>query len=425
MEQWIGYGKSRLHFILPDNIQLAVLKPNYVSTAKDPDNEIVRAISEPMGVSLADIVSPGKKVCIIADDITRPTPTDRILRVLLPNLFALGVRRNDIYFVLALGSHRRMTKEEVVHKLGREYAESFPVYQSNFADPKELVNLGDSENNVPIIVYRKVMDSDIRIGIGNIVPHNTLGWSGGSKILFPGVTSEETVAQFHMRAMLPTNDLIFGNAENAIRRNIEKWTEKIGLHFIINTVLTGNGEIYRVVAGHHVLAHRQGVLYGQEVYGVSSPKNADLVIVNSHPSDCDFWQGTKGLNPSNLIVRDGGHVILVSPFYEGVGPHPEYPEILGRDDADQILARIVQEGTGIMQGMDPLAVAVGALVSRMRRRFNIHIYSDGVDDALIATAKLIRCRDLSHTIAQVTQGLQAPRIVIIHHGAEVVPICAK
>lgn len=422
MKQWIGYGSSQIDFEIPDNARVDVLKPNSVAPAADGAERIAHALDNPVGTTLESLMDESKRVCIIVDDVSRPTPAELILSVLLPRLHKLGVKKENIYFVLALGSHRRMTQAEVEQKLGAANAAEYAVYQSSFADPNELLDLGLSETGVPIVVYKKVMDSDVRIGIGNIVPHNTLGWSGGSKILFPGVTSEETVCQFHMRAMRRTDTPIFGNVDNPVRRDVEKWTEKIGLHFIINTILADGAQIFDVVAGHHVQAHRKGVELAKKVYSVPSPKEADIVIVDSHPSDCDFWQGTKGFNPSNLIVKDGGSVILVSPFYEGVGPHAEYPVLLGRDDADAVLEAIMRDGLAAAEGMDPLAVAVGALISRMRQRFDMYIYSDGVDDELLRTAQIHRTWDLTKTVAELAARLDHPaHIVIIRFGAEVVP----
>ncbi|NLV58997.1 MAG: nickel-dependent lactate racemase [Clostridiales bacterium] len=422
MEHRIRYGHQELSFQIPQGCRFAAIHPKPVSAAPDAQAEIRRALDQEIGASLASLASPGKRVCIICDDISRPTPVSTIVPLLLHRLTTLGVQKEAIYFVLALGSHRRMTHQEVEHKLGAEIAGDFAVYQSSFADPSELLDLGHTEDGAVIEVYRRVMDSDVRIGIGNIVPHNTLGWSGGSKILFPGVTSEETVSKFHMRAMMPRDERIFGNVNNSVRRDVETWTEKIGLHYIINTVLTGEQALYRAVAGHHVLAHRQGVEYARDVFSVPAPYAADIVLVDSYPSDCDFWQGTKGFNAADVVVRDGGSAILVSPFYEGVGPHPEYPVMVGRDDASSLLDALIARGPSAAPGMDPLAVAVGALISRMRQRFDMYVYSDGVEDALLESARIRRTRDLGQTLAELNEryGGHAD-VLLIHSGAEVVP----
>lgn len=426
MQKQITYGKHVLAFDVPSNLTCFELFPNNVQCPTDKIALINRALDAPIGCSLSELSLPGKRVCIICDDISRPTPAEKILSCLLPRLQQLGVHKTDIYFVMALGSHRRMTQAEIEQKLGAVYAAEYPVYQSSFADPSELLNLGDTESGVNITVYREIMDSDIRIGIGNIVPHNTMGWSGGSKILFPGVTSEETVSRFHMKAMLQTTGRIFGQVENEVRRDVEAWAKKIGLHFIINTILDRHGKLYQVVAGDYILAHRQGVAYAKDVYCVEAPCMADIVIADSHPSDCDFWQGTKGFNPSDVLIKDGGSCILVSPFYEGVGPHKEYPMMVGNENASLLLNDIYEHGMSAYPDYDPLAVAVGALIGRMRQRFHMYIYSDGVDDALLEQAKIQRTTDLTAAVrALATQYGPDAVLAIIHFGAEIVPVISS
>ncbi len=423
MEAKMSYGDQIVSFQIPNDLKVIELFPNEVLCDKAENQLIDDAIYHPNGTKLDKLVSKGKRVCIICDDISRPTPAEKILNRLVPYLQRLGVRQEDIYFVLALGSHRRMTQEEVYQKLGTNFATHYPVYQSSFANPSELLDLGETDSGVPISVYRRVMDSDVRIGIGNIVPHNTLGWSGGSKILFPGVTSEETVSRFHMKAMLQSTGRLFGQVENPVRSDIENWAQKIGLHFIVNTILDRHGNLYRVVAGDCIQAHRQGVAYAKDVYCVSAPCQADIVLADSHPSDCDFWQGTKGFNPSDVLIKDGGSCILISPFYEGVGPHPEYPMMIGDDNASALLADMYEKGMGAYPAYDPLAVAVGALIGRMRRRFHMFVYSDGVDDTLLAQAKIQRTTDLTATMRTLADQYGPGAVVaLIHFGAEIVPV---
>lgn len=417
--QWISYGKDVIEFDLPDDCECFEIEPNRIKAASEPLLEVENALNAPIGVRLEDLIAPGKRVCIISDDISRPTPVWLILRSLLPRLEALGTRREDIFFVLALGSHRKMESREICEKLGEEVLSEYRVLQSSFTDPNSLILVGTTENGIGIEVYRDVMDSDVRIGIGNIAPHGTLGWSGGAKILFPGVTSERTVSRFHMKAAMLSNSY-FGDADNPVRHDIEQWAETIGLHFIVNTVLLGGGEIYRVVAGHPVLAHRKGVSFGREVYFVKAPHRADIVLVDSHPSDGDFWQGTKGFYPSDILLRDGGTSLLVAPCYEGEGPHPIYARMIGDDNAEAVLEALCRDGK--TENWDPLAVAVGAQLSRMRRRYHMSMYTNGLPDEVLARAKIRRVRDIGRELARLLNRYgEGARLAIVRCGAEVVP----
>lgn len=422
MRKEIAYGNEVLTFSVPDKMKVIELAPHAPKPAAPARVLIQQALEHPAGRSLRELSPAGKRVCLICDDISRPTPTQMILEILLPQLVRLGVRSEDIDIVFALGSHRRMTQAEIRQKLGAQIAAAFPVYQSSFSDPSELLELGCTEDGIPITVYRKIMDSDIRIGIGNIVPHNTLGWSGGCKILFPGVTSEQTVCRFHMKAMLERTGPVFGLEENAVRLDVERWAGKIGLHFIINTVLTRTGEIYRVAAGDCVQAHRQGVRYAREIYAVPVRQKADIVVVDSHPSDCDFWQGTKGFNAANVLLKDGGSCILVSPFYEGVGPHAQYPAMIGWDGADALLNEMYAKGPQAFPAYDPLALSVGAMIGRMRRRFSMYAYTDGMSAGALAEAGIQKTRDISKTLLELSEQYGPDAVLaIVHDGAEVVP----
>ena len=426
MKKEISYGDQLLTFFVPNKMKVIEIAPHAPKPEAPGEVLIRQALEHPIGASLTDLMLAGKRVCLICDDISRPTPVQKILEVLLPQLVQLGVRREDIYLVFALGSHRRMTPAEVQQKLGAQIAAEFPVYQSSFSDPSELLELGSTEDGIPITVYRRIMDSEIRIGIGNIVPHNTLGWSGGCKILFPGVTSEQTVCRFHMKAMLGRTGQVFGLAENAVRSDVERWAGKIGLHFLINTILTRTGEIYRVVAGDCVQAHRQGVGYAREVYAVQVPQKADIVVVDSHPSDCDFWQGTKGFNAANVLLKDGGSCVLVSPFYEGVGPHAQYPAMIGCDGADALLNEMYVKGPQAFPEYDPLALSVGAMIGRMRRRFSMYAYTDGMSTQALAEAGIQKTRDLSKTLFELSKQYGSGAVLaIVHDGAEIVPEIAS
>jgi nickel-dependent lactate racemase len=211
----------------------------------------------------------------------------------------------------------------------------------------------------------------------------------------------------------------FGRAENPVRHDIEAWTEKIGLHFIINTILDGNQNICSVVAGHYVQAHRAGVELGKRIYFVKAPQKADIVIVDSHPSDGDFWQGTKGFYPSDILLRDGGTSILVAPCLEGEGPHALYARMIGDDHADEVLEKLYRDGC---HDVDPLAAAVGAQLSRMRRRYHMAMYTRGLSDEVLKRAKIRRVYDIGGELAALNKQYGGHAVIaVVRCGAEIVP----
>ncbi len=380
MKVTLPYGPhNTVFFTLPDENFDGLLEPNPVQAAADPEAAITQAIDCPIGSPpLGEIVRPGQRVNILCDDISRPTPVSLILPVLAARLNAAGVRDGDIKIVMALGSHRYMTAAEMRERVGAEMYRRFRVVNSEFKREEDLVFVGRTPDGVDIIVSKEAMDADVRIGVGNVVPHPVMGWSGGGKILFPGVTGEKTVAQFHMLGGLSDENL-FGREDCSIRLKMEGWVDTIGLHFVVNTVLTPELEIYKVVAGHYVAAQRAGVAYAKEVLCCPMRRKADLIVVSSYPADADFWQSGKGYYSAEHGLKDEtSTMILVAPNGEGMGPHEEYGRFFGRDDAGALLRRLY-EGEPIPG--DPLALAVGSSMSKMRRRRRLVLVSDGVTRA--------------------------------------------
>ena len=308
----LPYGKGMLGFAVPKMNLCEILEPNQVALPKDEKGEIERAIDNPVGSKrLEEIVKARDKVIIICEDITRLTPIDRILPPLLNRLSSIGVPDKHIKVIMALGSHRSMSSAEMIKKVGKSVFKRVKVANSEFKDKAKLADLGLAPGEVRVWIDKQVMEGDIRIGVGSIAPHAAAGYTGGGKIIYPGVAGEETVAQFHLRrAFIPQR--VLGIVENPVRLEMEKWIDTVGLDFIINVVITPKNRIYKVVAGHYIKAHRTGVKYSQEVYGVRASRKVDIAVVSSFSAEQDFWQGTKGVVSGEAVVRDGGTLILVT-----------------------------------------------------------------------------------------------------------------
>ncbi len=416
----LPYGDDHRELIVDDSDLVEVLRPNVVDPVPDDLAEIRRAVDAPIGTApLAEIVSGGRSICIICDDLTRPTPVDRVLEVLLGQLEKEGVTPEQVIIVMALGSHRYMTIEEMRARVGSGVYDRYRVLNHEFRDKDKLMDLGLAPGGVRIWANRDVMSCDVRIGVGSILPHPAAGWSGGGKIIYPGVTGEDTVAQFHVRQGLePTN--MFGMDECPLRLEMEQWVESVGLDFVINLVLTSEGRVYRAVAGHYRHAQRAGVVHAKAVSGVRASGGSDICVVSSRPADSDLWQASKALVSADLVTREGGTMILLSPCPEGVGPHPDFMVQCGRDDAEQELRELRDRKSA---DSDPLALAVGAAVSRIRRRKRIVVVSDGLSAASAEEGGMGHYTDLQEAYDAVRRlHPGGATISIMTHGAEICPL---
>jgi nickel-dependent lactate racemase len=261
------------------------------------------------------------------------------------------------------------------------------------------------------------MSADIRIGIGSIVPHPAVGWSGGGKIIYPGVAGENTVAQFHLQHGKAGWNM-FGADECPVRLNMEAWVDTVGLHFIVNIVGSPDGRIYRAVAGNYVKAQRAGVVYAKELYGIRIPQRADVVIASSYPSDDDFWQASKAILPGDLLAKDGGTVIIVTPCPEGVGPHPRYMEYIGNKDVDALLKQAEEGGDH-----DLVALPVAATVARIQQRIRLAIVSTGLKAADARLADMDHYSTLDQALhAALQRAGQHAQVAVLPYGAEIVPL---
>ena len=374
----VPYGKEKAWCVIPEKNFAGYFDPKYTEPVKDLRTTLNHALDNPIGSrKLEEIISKGKTVAVIIDDSSRPTPQSQILPVVLERIEKAGVPRKDIKIVVALGSHRYMTPEELKERVGNKVFENYKVLNSEFKDPNGLVYVGDTPEGVRIMANKAVIETDIHIGIGCLFPHPVMGWGGGGKILFPGIAGEETVAYFHLKASLFEKNY-FGCPTTPVRDMMETWVDAIGLDFIVNVVFNTEQKVADIVAGHYKEAHREGVRRGLKISAFKVAEKVDVMVCSSHPADQDFWQSPKCAYAAEPGLKgdSGGTIVMVSPNYEGIGPHAEYPQCMGNDRSEEIAkACLAGEKLG-----DPLAIAVGNSLSKFRRRRNLIVVSDGVTD---------------------------------------------
>lgn len=370
----IPYGNKEIEFCIPKKNFSELLIPNSPQLPENGVWETIEALEKPIGADqIENMIKRDSKIVIICEDITRYAQTDIMISVLIDRLSRDGIPDENIKIVMALGSHRPMTDEEKIKKVGKDIFKRFEVINSENKDKNKLVDAGVAPGGVRVWLDPIVYESDFKIGIGSIEPHTAAGYTGGGKIIYPGVVGQETVSNFHIISASLGN--LIGDPDNEARLTMEKWVKTVGLDYIINAIVTPENKLYKVVAGHFVKAHRVGVKYAREIWGIQSKKRIDIAIVSSHPADLDFWQGGKGIVNCEKAIPDGGFLILVTPCYEGVGPHPEYIDYMGNNDPEKLIKE-TRESNKITEGVLPLAV--GLAVARVRKRINIAVISDGL-----------------------------------------------
>lgn len=411
----LPYGHTQREIEVPEEHLSWINGPQAAAPVPDVAQAVVQAIRNPIGSpGLAALAAAhGKRTLILVDDGTRSTPQKQILPVLLDELNAAGVPDSAIEVMIALGTHRPMSPEEIEQRIGAATCRRVRV-ENLSQKPEDFVDLGVTPLGVPIQVSRKYLESDLSIAVGNIIPHMYAGWAGGAKMIQPGVTSALTTARTHLMAGTQVYQIL-GREDNPVRREMEQIAIRSGLKFIVNVVLNAAGEVVAVVAGDVIQAHRAGVEIARPIYTLDVGEPPEIIIASSHPADRDLWQGFKPVNNCGMLVKDGGTLILLIPAPEGIAPDHQTLVELGITPADQVL-EMVKAG----QIADEVAAATYLAFDQTRRRIEVVLVSEGIQPAEARQIGITATPDFASALANALRRYgPGARVGVITHGADI------
>jgi nickel-dependent lactate racemase len=311
------FAQSLVEIDIPDNNLIGVYSPKETPPIQDLDAAINLELS---GYASSNFVKASDKVLIVSDDNTRLTPTDKIIPALIGYLNKAGVSNENISCIMALGTHRYMTQQEMVEKVGQRVYDSIKVFNHEWMDENNLVDIGISSLGTPLEMNRAVVQADVVIGIGSVVPHHIPGFSGSGKIIQPGVSGPKTTAATHLLSCSAGGDSLLGIKDNPVRADLEEIAEKVNMKVIFNVVLNHHGQTVGTFFGPRQATFDRAVEKAREVYGFTYSQTPDIVIVNSCPCDLDFWQSHKSQYPAQKMVKPGGVIIVCTPAPEGISP---------------------------------------------------------------------------------------------------------
>ncbi len=314
----LKYGHSAIELEIQSFAHVDLVTARRVCSSCDEGTLIRNALQNPIGCSpLPNLVVPGHRVAIVTSDITRPCPSALLLPAVIDDLNRGGVRDEDILVVFALGTHRPHTEAERKQLAGEAVYKQVRCVDS---DPTNCVFLGHTSRGTPVWVFRPLMETDVRVCLGNIEYHYFAGYSGGVKAIIPGVCNAETIRQNH-RWMTEPGAITANLDNNPVRADIEEAGEMVGVQFILNVILDEDEKVVNAVAGHPLEAHRAGCRY-LDTFGLQTIDHAaDIVIVSAggFPKDINLYQAQKALDNARHIVRPGGFILLVAECAEGMG----------------------------------------------------------------------------------------------------------
>jgi nickel-dependent lactate racemase len=338
----IPYGRKHLTARLDASFKVQVLAPARVPALADPAQAVRHALAQPVGpttleqlVSTCDDVRPSPThsptVAIAINDKTRPAAYGVLLPPLLEELEKLGVPPAAICFLIATGLHGPMAQSEFEQVLPSHILSRFQVVSHDAAATHDLVDLGRTRRGTPVLTNKFFAQASLRLVVGNIEPHQFMGFSGGVKTAVIGLAGRETISTNHAMMMDPASDLARYD-DNPCRGDVEEMGRMMGVHFALNAVLNESKQIVHAFAGEPQAVMREGIPAVLRIYGVQAQAPFDLVIASpgGHPKDINLYQAQKALGHAARVTRPDGSIILVAACPEGTGSHVYEEWILGQ-----------------------------------------------------------------------------------------------
>ena len=409
----LAYGRGSLSVVLP--IDADVLRPRHATPLPHPAAALPASLQHPdVGSSLADMVPRGAHVGVSVCDVTRPFPSRLVLPVVLDEL---ATARVTVF--IATGTHRACTDQELDSMLGPAVRERVEVVQHDAFDAAAHAPVGPIPgSDVVASVDRRFLDMDVRITLGFIEPHFFAGFSGGPKMVAPGLASLETVLELHSAARLADPRATFGVlARNPVHEGIAAVAAAVGVDFALDVTLDAEHRITGIHAGRPYEAHLAGcaLVRATAMEPVDEPYDVVVTTNSGYPLDQSLYQSVKGICAAAGIVRDGGAILIVSECADGLPAHGRYGALLGAySDPTSFLGAIA---AGELVAHDQWQVQEQALVLQ-RARVLVHAggltgdeiraaWFEPVDDPTAALAALVAEYGPSCRMAVLPEGPQS------------------
>jgi nickel-dependent lactate racemase len=335
-----AFGKTGLALELPKGFRYQVLEARSAVPLADPAAAIERALDNPQaGPPLRQLASGKRSAAISVCDITRPAPNREVLPPLLARLESAGIPRQRITILIATGLHRPATGAEIGEICGEWATGKYRVVNHHARQLAEHRYLGNTASGTPVFIDERFLSAGLHITLGFIEPHLMLGFSGGRKLIAPGLAAEETIKVLHSPKFMRDPRAVEGSIEeNPLHRELLEIARLARHDFLVDAALargTGQRPIAAVFAGEPVAAHRQGVELVSQVMLETLHEPVDAVITTAagYPLDLTFYQAVKGITAASHVVKPGGKILLLAECAEGPGG-AEFSQMLAKHSSD-------------------------------------------------------------------------------------------
>ena len=376
MRVHLEYGRTGLDVELPDDRVVRTLAYKSAPPLPDPVASLQEILAHPTGARpLVELAADRKSACIVICDITRPVPNQMILEPVLRQVEEGGIARDKITILIATGLHRPNEGEELVELVGQQIVDNYRIVNHHGKELSEHTFLGDSPRGVPIWIDTHYVEADLKITIGLIEPHLMAGFSGGRKLICPGIAALETIKIWHGPDFLEHPKADCGILEGNPVHEENTWIGRhTGCDFIVNVVIDSARRPLAFVAGDMEEAFHDGVDFVRSVVTDTLSEPVDIVVTScaGYPLDTSFYQAVKGLAGALPIVKQGGTIIMAASLSEGIGS-PEFASLFDDNSSLEVFVeRIMGKDYFVMDQWQLEELA------KVCRKAKVKIVSDGL-----------------------------------------------
>jgi nickel-dependent lactate racemase len=400
-----------------------IVAPKYAQGLGDQAEAVRNALRQPIQARpLKELVSPSDTVAIVLNDITRPTPYNVILPVLLNELG--HVPDDQVIVFIATGTHRRDTETELRDMLGAEILDRFRIIQNDARDRNLHTFVGTTSSGNDIWMHSQYVKCDMRILTGFIEPHFFAGFSGGGKACMPGLALLDTVLKNHSPQNIDHPMATWGITRgNPVWEEIREAALMVQPIFLLNVTLNRDKQITAVFAGDLQEAHAQGCAFVRKSAMVPVRQPYDIVITSNsgYPLDLNLYQSVKGMSAAAQVVKDAGTIIIAADCWDGIPQHGQYGRLLREAESPASLLEVIHRANLMRQD-----VWQAQIHARICQKADVYFYSENLSDEQISSAWLKPCHSIEATVEQllVKYGRDAS-ICVLPEGPQTIPYVCK
>lgn len=324
MQIEVLYGKGRLAADLPQGVKATVIEKPEMPVLRDPQSAVANALDSPLkSKSLAALANGAQSACILICDVTRPVPNGLFLRAIVERLVIAGIELPRIRILVATGLHRPNLGQELAEVVGDSWISDNVQISNHYARRDEdHVHVGVTSKGTIVRLDRRFVEADIRIATGLVEPHFMAGYSGGRKVVAPGVAHAETITTFHNHRFMSNrkadNCVLEGNPLHEEQLEI---MAMLGETYAVNTVIDDRRQLSFINFGEIVTTHLDAVTYVRQFAEVPCTRRFKTVVTSAagYPLDKTYYQTVKGMVGALGILSDEGDLIIASECSEGLG----------------------------------------------------------------------------------------------------------